>query len=319
MAKICYHRIKLGILLSLLLPLVLMEGIIYAQDAQTYYKNGYIYFTQENYEQAEQHYKKAIELDPNFEEAHYWLGKVYRQIGDYSQAVEQWKKVLEINPKNPYAFSYLASSFQSTSRVRSDNPLDYFNEGIKMIGNPDEYLSAEDVPSVDILLSAVPYFKKAASLEPNLLEAYFWTGEVYRVLGDKINPQFRPLALENYEKAIDIEEATNSVSFDHPSAYWRSYIQLSKMYNSLQWTDKEKELWQRLEKARALPYQQVLEEKGYSGFGYPSRIEVSFREGDKIENWFYPEKDKILVVINGEVRGERKLLADKTETGNEEE
>ncbi len=299
-----YHKTSLS-LLALFLILIMGSGMIYAQDAQIYYKNGYEYFIQGNYEKAEQYYKKAIELNPDFEKAHYWLGKVYKQTGAYSQAVEQWKEVLRINPKNQYAFWNLVGSFKSTSRVQSNKASDYLNEGIKIIGNPEEYLYKEDAPSVDLLLGAVPYFKKAVSIEPNLLEAYYWTGETYRALGDKSTHQFHSLAIENYEKAINIEEVRNPVSFTHPSPYWRSYIQLSKMYHSLRLKDKEEKLWLELEKVKALPYQQALNRKGYFGFGYPSRIEVSFKEGDKIENWIYPEKDITFIVINGEVQGEK--------------
>jgi len=299
-----FHKTSLS-LLTLLLILILSSGTIYGQDAQTYYKNGYEYFTQGNYEKAEQYYKKAIELNPDFENAHYWLGKVYKQTGAYSQAIEQWKKVLRINSGNQYAFLNLVDSIKSTSRVNSDKANDYLNEGIKMIGNPEEYLYKEDAPSVDALLSAVPYFKKAINIEPNLLEAYYWIGEIYQVLGDKSTRQFFSLAIESYKKAINIEEVRNPVSFTHPSPYWRSYIQLSKMYYSLRLKDKEEKLWLELEKAKALPYQQALNRKGYFGFGYPSRIEVSFKEGDKIENWIYSEKNITFVVINGEVQGEK--------------
>lgn len=299
-----FHKTGLS-LLALFLILIMGSGIIYAQDAQTYYKNGYEYFVQENYEKAEQYYKKAIELNPDFEKAHYWLGKVYKQTGAYSQAVEQWKEVLRINPKNQYAFWNLVDSFKSTSRVQSNKASDYLNEGIKIIGNPEEYLYKEDAPSAGLLLSAVPYFKKAVSIEPNLLEAYYWTGETYRALGDKSNQQFHSLAIESYKKAINIEEVRNPVSFTHPSPYWRSYIQLSKMYHSLRLKDKEEKLWLELEKVKSLPYQQALNRKGYFGFGYPSRIEVSFEEGDKIENWIYSEKNITFVVINGEVQAEK--------------
>lgn len=299
-----FHKTSLS-LLTLLLILILGSGTIYAQDAQTYYKNGYEYFTQGNYEKAEQYYKKAIELNPDFENAHYWLGKVYKQTGAYSQAIEQWKKVLRINSGNQYAFLNLVGSFKSTSRVNSDKANNYLNEGIKMIGNPKEYLYKEDAPSVDDLLSAVPYFKKAINIEPNLLEAHYWIGEIYQVLGDKSTRQFFSLAIESYKKAINIEEVRDPISFTHPSPYWRSYIQLSKMYYSLRLKDKEEKLWLELEKVKALPYQQALNRKGYFGFGYPSRIEVSFKEGDKIENWIYSEKNIAFVVINGEVQGEK--------------
>jgi len=141
-------------------------------------------------------------------------------------------------------------------------------------------------------------------MEPSLLEVFYWIGETYRILGEKSTWQFTNLAIENYRKVIDIEETTNLISFDHPSPYWRSYLQLAKIYNSLELKDKEEKLWLQLEKAKSLPYQQALEKKGYFGFGYPSRIEVSFKDGDKIESWSYPEKDITFTAINREVEGE---------------
>lgn len=300
-------------LLVLFLILILGSAIIYAQDYQTYYKNGYEYFLQENYEMAEQYYKKAIELNPDFEKAHYWLGKVYKQTGDYNQAIQQWKEVLRINPGNQYAFQNLIGSFKNTSRVQSDKANDYLDEGIKIIENPEEYLFRENAPSVNSLLSAVPYFKRAASIEPNLLEAFYWIGETYRVLGEKSTWQFTNLTIENYKKVIDIEETTNPISFGHPSPYWRSYVQLAKIYYSLGLKDKEEKLWLQLEKVKSLPYKQVLERKGYFSFGYPSRIEVNFEDGDKIEDWIYPEKDITFIVVNGEVEGEKEKELEQSE------
>jgi tetratricopeptide (TPR) repeat protein len=307
-----FHKTSLGLLI-LFLILILGSAIIYAQDYQTYYKNGYEYFLQEKYEMAEQSYKKAIELNPNFENAHYWLGKVYKQTGAYNQAIEQWKEVLRINPGNQYAFQNLIGSFKSTSQVQSDEADDYLNEGIKIIGNPKEYLFKRDAPSVNSLISAVPYFKRASNMESNLLEAFYWLSETYRILGEKSTWRFTNLAIENYKKVIGIEETVNPISFKHPSSYWRSYVQLAKIYSSLGLKDKEEKLWFQLEKVKSLPYQQALERKGYFGFGYPSRIEVRFEDGDKIENWSYPEKDVTFTVINGEVEGEKEKELEQSE------
>jgi len=300
-------------LLVLFLILILSSAIIDAQDYQIHYKNGYTYFLQEKYEIAEQSYKKAIELNPDFEDAHYWLGKVYTQTGAYDQAIVQWKEVLRINSGNQYAFRNLIDSFKSTSRVKSVKANDFLDEGIKIIGNPEEYLFKVNAPSVNSLLSAIPYFKRAASIEPNLLEAFYWMGETYRVLGEKSTWQFSNLAIENYKKVIDKEETINSISFNHKSSYWHSYVQLAKIYSSLGLKDKEEKLSLQLEKTKSLPYKQVLERKGYFDFGYPSRIEINFKNGDKIENWSYPEKDIIFIVINGEVEGEKEKMPEQSE------
>jgi len=307
-----FHKIGLS-LLVLFLILILGIAIIYAQDYQTYYKNGYEYFLQKNYVMAEQYYKKAIELNPDFEKAHYWLGKVYKQTGDYNQAIQQWKEVLRINPGNQYAFQSLIGSFKGTARVQSDKANDYLDEGIKIIGNPEEYLFKGDAPSVNSLLGAVPYFRRASSIEPNLLEAFYWVSETYRVLGEKSTWQFTNLAIENYKKVIDTEEVANPISFEHPSPYWRSYVQLAKIYSSLGLKDKREKLWIQLEETKLLPYKQVLERKGYFGFGYPSRIEISFKDEDKIENWIYSEKDITFIVINGEVEGEKEKEPEQSE------
>jgi hypothetical protein len=145
------------------------------------------------------------------------------------------------------------------------------------------------------------------------LEAFYWIGETYRVLGEKSTWQFTNLAIENYKKVIDIEETANPISFEHPSSYWRSYVQLAKIYSSLGLKDKEEKLWLQLEKVKSLPYQQALERKGYFGFGCPSRIEVRFEDEDKIENWSYPEKDVAFTVINGEVEGEKEKELEQSE------
>lgn len=307
-----FHKTGLSILI-LSFILILINTIVYAQNYQTHYQNGYEYFLQEKYEMAEQSYKKAIELNPDFEDAHYWLGKVYKQTGAYSQAIEQWKEVLRINPGNQYAYQNLAGSFQSTSRIQSDKAKDYLDEGMKIIGNPEEYLFKADAPSVNSLLSAIPYFKRALKLDSSLLEAFYWLGETYRVLGEKSTRQFNSSAMESYGKAIKLEEAVNLLSFDHPSPYWRSYLQLAKLYHVLGWRDSEDKLWLQLEKAKSLPYQQALEKQGYLGFGYPSRIEVNFKDGDKIESWSYSEKDITFTVLNGEVQGEKEKESEQSE------
>lgn len=75
-----------------------------AQDAQEYYKNGYLYFSQENYPKALESYQKALELDPQFWDAYYWLGKVYEKLGNIPEAVAAWRKVLVVQPLHKDAF-----------------------------------------------------------------------------------------------------------------------------------------------------------------------------------------------------------------------
>ena len=83
---------------------VFFASLGFAQNAQEYYKNGYLYFSQGNYQKALEAYQKAIQLDPQFWDAYYWLGKVYEQLGNISEAVNAWKTVLVAQPLHKDAF-----------------------------------------------------------------------------------------------------------------------------------------------------------------------------------------------------------------------
>jgi len=226
-------------------------------------------------------------------------------MNDYGKAVQEWKEVLRINSQNQYAFWNLVNSFKSTSSVKSDNATDYLNEGSRLIGNPQAYLPVDNSPSVDILLKSIPYFEKSINIEQNLTEAHYWSAEIYRILGIKMTSQFLYLAIENYEKTIDTEEARNTISFVHPSDYWHAYTQLSDLYKYLRLESKKEELWLRFERVRALPYQQALENKGYLNYGYPTEIEADVEGENKVEHWIYSEKNITFIVVNGEVQGEK--------------
>ena len=276
-----------------------------AQDAQSYYQDGYQFFSQGDYGRAEENYKKAIEMNPNFENAYYWLGKTYRQTGQYDRAIAQWIAVLKINPRNSYAFQYLNDSFRSTSRTSGGNAGDYLAEGLKLIDiEKDVFLNEESVNQYS-LLSAIPYFRKTIDLDNDNIAAYYWMAETYEALSKKVSWQYTSLAISSFEKAIEAEEKKNPIAFQRPSEYWYSYQELISILQSLGLSEKKDSLLAQLQKIKAAPYERALTNAGYTDLGYPDTIEI-IQENSKelIELWKYKNEKKAFRVINKEVMGE---------------
>lgn len=296
------------IVLILFASLLLIADFGIAQDAQSFYQNGYQYFSQGNYQKAEENYQKAIELNQNFEDAHYWLGKVYRQTGQHDKAIEQWIEVLRINPRNPYAFRYLNERFQSTYRVQNGDASDYYNEGLSMLKVNNEMFLNENSIGYQTLLLSVPYFKKAIDLQNDLIAAYYWLGEVYQALSKKVSWQYTSMAISSFEGAIEIEEEQNPAAFERPSEYWYAYQELMLIYHSLGLNERRENLLSKLQESKENPYKEILNDSGYPDLGSPDQIEIISQDGELIELWKYQEENKTLRVVNKEVVGEELTL-----------
>ena len=275
-----------------------------AQDAQTFYENGYQFFSKGNYKEAEESYQKAIDLDSNFEDAYYWLGKVYRQTGQYDNAITQWIEVLRINPRNPYAFRYLNESYRSTSRVQGTNGIDYFNMGIEMLDIDNEIFLNESSYSTQALLQTVPYFKRAIELKNDLTAAHYWLGEVYYALSKRVSWQYTSMAISSFENAIKTEEEKNQNTFQKPSEYWHSYHELLTIFQSLGLNERKENLLKQLTEKKKMPYKEILVEGGYPDLEYPDQIEI-FSDGEEVtELWIFVQEGIKLRVVDKKIVGE---------------
>ncbi|MCS7242696.1 MAG: tetratricopeptide repeat protein [Candidatus Caldatribacterium sp.] len=106
-----------------------------AQDKEEYYRVGYVYFSQGNYEKALEAYRKALEIDPQYLDARYWLGKTLEQMGRISEAVKEWRTILSIAPRHRDAFQKWRA--YAPSFVRDGEVIEQYKE----------VFLREDVPS----------------------------------------------------------------------------------------------------------------------------------------------------------------------------
>jgi tetratricopeptide (TPR) repeat protein len=66
--------------------------------ATEYYERGRLYLIRKNYDAALNRFQKAIEIDPEFAEAHYVLGRLYVKLGKPDLALEEIEIAIALEP-----------------------------------------------------------------------------------------------------------------------------------------------------------------------------------------------------------------------------
>jgi tetratricopeptide (TPR) repeat protein len=80
----------------------------YPNDERAHFNLGGYYFGQQDMTQAIEHYKKATEINPTYSTAFNILGYAYRQNADYENAEQAFKKYIELIPKDPNPYDSYA-------------------------------------------------------------------------------------------------------------------------------------------------------------------------------------------------------------------
>jgi tetratricopeptide (TPR) repeat protein len=185
----------LVLLLLLLIGVLSSEQFAYSQDAETFYKNGYIYFSQNNFEKAKESYQQAIQIKPDYWDARYWLGKTYEMMEEFPQAMNEWKIILQNQPGHWEAFkkwrSYVASRVRISNQVRQnlENVFLYQN------GSPENY---RDQPWDTI----IPY--GLAIARQNDFISAFLSARLFRWIGSQVSGLLSDQADISYQKALDL-------------------------------------------------------------------------------------------------------------------
>jgi len=111
----------------------------YYNDLNTYSNLGLCYMKMGDYQGAEEEYKYAIYLNPQFSKAYFDLGLLYLQKGNYDGAIEQWNKILEIEPNFPENYVIFANlGLVYKKKGMPEKALEYFIQALVLApeGNP---------------------------------------------------------------------------------------------------------------------------------------------------------------------------------------
>lgn len=164
-----------------------------AQNAQEYYKNGYIYFSQGNYEKALEAYQKSVELDPQYWDAYYWLGKTYEKLGNVSEAVKAWRVILIAQPLHKEAFQKWRS-YAAPREIREEE-----KERLK-----DSFLY-QSTPSIGKEEAWSRVIPSAFSLmREKKLDSLRLAGIIMRWAGRNVSALLFPYERLSYQRALEI-------------------------------------------------------------------------------------------------------------------
>lgn len=154
------------------------------EDPKVHYLLAYAYGGKGLNDDALREAKKAVELKPDYSEAHNYLGTLYLNMGQYDRAIDSFNRALG----NPL---YESPSFPLYNMGRA-----YYEKGNYMmaLAKYDEAIVQE--PNTPIMPfiekdrgiaslkagyanKAIIHLKKSVELVPNLVEAHYWLGEAY--------------------------------------------------------------------------------------------------------------------------------------------
>ncbi len=145
------------------------------------------YGDRRNYRHAILCYKKAIEINPEFDSAYLNLGTAYAARGKHKKAIYYYQKTTELNPKSISAYNNLGISYSTLRRYEEGEK--YFNQAIEKAAlyDPKQVEPISNLGVLYVMLGkreeALELFKKAIRINPNDEKAYLRLAELYKILG----------------------------------------------------------------------------------------------------------------------------------------
>ena len=153
--------------------------------------------------------KTAITLDETNDEVFLELGDIYSDCDDLDSAIKSYCEAIKLNPKNPVAYNKCAMALWQK---------DYLEEAIiayhKAIGIDPEYYTAYNnlgviyLDGIRNLREARKLFEKAISIKGDYVMAHFNLGRTLEELGQNIE------AAKSYQHALELNEIEAELDSD---------------------------------------------------------------------------------------------------------
>ena len=211
--------------------------------AADYYNLGFLYDQVGGKEEAVRFYTKAIQMQPDHEQALFKLGNIYRDAGNYKGALELYGHLVHYHPK--FALGYLNMGIILNALGDQPKARQFYLKVIDLDpDNGDAYFNLAYLSeSQGELSEAVNYYEKAVEVAPKNAEAYYNLGNTYASLGQNgeaiasylktvgINPRHQDAFVNlsilsfksrDFQGAIHYLEDAKALGYNPPSEYLKT-------------------------------------------------------------------------------------------------
>lgn len=131
----------------------------YPKDPRGYYGVAVLYDNQKRYEKAIPWYKKALDANPEFIPAWFFMANAVYETGDKQNAIECYKKVIALDKANFWAHNNAGSICEELNM--NLDALQYFRKALEIIPGQHKALF-----NIGVVLSKMGYEQKA--------QEYYW-------------------------------------------------------------------------------------------------------------------------------------------------
>jgi len=153
-----------------------------------------------NFDQAINTCQKALELDEEYQDAHFYMALSRFKKGELDLALRDFEKTIKLNENNALSWNYIG--IISERKGLLDQALDAFNRAIKLEPNNAEFnynLGFTLMNNGDID-KAIESLMKSVELDPSLAKGWLFLGRAYMIKQDVSK------AIHHIEKAVNLDD-----------------------------------------------------------------------------------------------------------------